>query len=77
MKNITIRKFSDKNSIGAKMIYDITTIVLVPTISFSTEKEALYRYYAITFAFLPIRIGIAKRFKRNQKYYIMKAFKDE
>ena len=77
MKRIKIRKFSDKNSIGITMIYDISLWVLIPSISLYTEKDALYKYYAIAFVFLPIRVGIAKRIKRNQKKYIIKAFKNE
>ena len=77
MKRITIRKFSDENTIGSDMIYDITSFVLIPTFSLSFEKDALYKYYVITFAFLPIRVGISKRIKRDQKKYIIKAFRYE
>ena len=76
-KNIIIRSFSDTRSIGIGIVLNSKDIVLIPTICFSTETEALYNYYVFTLAFLLFKIGFVIRFRRDQKKYIIKAFKDE
>lgn len=76
-KHIEIRIFSDKNNFGAAIVLNSKDIVLIPTISFSTETEALYNYYVVTFSFLLFKIGFVIRFRRDQKKYIIKAFKNE